>query len=69
MQEAREACIEASHDYSFNSETYVYLLMGLNHVLKNHVIHEKSEEEKAQVLSLVMTLLHKSRKVFHITNK
>lgn len=39
--------------------------MGLNHVLKSHTLkNEKSEEEKAHVLSLVMTLLHKSRKVF-----
>ena len=62
--EARQVAIDALHDYSFNGETYVYLLMGLNHTLKKKDQEVKEGDEvKAQVLSLAMTLLHKYRKV------
>ena len=62
--EARQVAIDALHDYSFNGETYVYLLMGLNHTLKKKDQEVKEGDElRAQVLSLAMTLLHKYRKV------
>ena len=40
--EARQVAIDALHDYSFNGETYVYLLMGLNHTLKKIKFAEKN---------------------------
>ena len=66
IREAREVAIEASHNYAFNDETYVFLLMGLNQSLKKGKGEEGNEVEKAQILSLAMTLLHKYRKVLVI---
>lgn len=40
--------------------------MGLNHSLKKGKGEEGNEVEKAQILSLAMTLLHKYRKVLVI---
>ena len=61
MDVAREVTLEATRRNGFESETYTYLLLGMNHLLK-HKSSEGNEEEKAQMLALAMTLMHKVRK-------
>lgn len=61
MDVAREVTLETTRRNGFESETSTYLLLGMNHLLKHKKL-EGNEEEKAQMLALAMTLMHRVRK-------
>ena len=65
MNIARDFTLDASHEGNFNPEMYTYLLMGMNHVIHHQPNKDKIqyEEDKAQSIALVMTLMYKYRKL------
>lgn len=70
MDIARDFTLDASREGNFNPEMYTYLLMGMNHVVRHQSEMEKAhyEEDKAQSIALVMTLMYKYRKLGSPTN-
>lgn len=70
MDIARDFTLDASREGNFNPEMYTYLLMGMNHVVRHQSDMEKAhyEEDKAQSIALVMTLMYKYRKLGSPTN-